>query len=111
MKLWEPPISNIFEIKTSLDLPQISTDDHTGLRSFHQQLKLLITWLESLDNISSADSIENMSKAVIRLPKNLRSQFYEDFKENKFSCYHKNLKDFERWFRKNMTNSLILYQQ
>ena len=34
--------------------------------------------------------------SVIRIPKNLRSQFYKDFKENTFSYYHIKLKDFER---------------
>ena len=61
---------------------------------------MLITWLESIDNISSADSIENISKAVIRLPKNLRSQFYQDFKEDTSSNYHINLNNFETWFGK-----------
>ena len=40
--------------------------------------------------------MENISKVVIRLPKNLRSQFYKDFKENIFSNYHMKLRDFER---------------
>ena len=88
------------KLKSVLDLPQISSNNHTCLRSFHQQLKSLIAWLESVDNISSADSIENIPKAVIRLPKNLRSQFYKEFKENTFSNYHIKLKDFERWLGK-----------
>lgn len=49
-----------------------------------------------MDNISPTDTIENISKVVIRLPKNLRSQFYKDFKENIFSNYHIKLRDFER---------------
>ena len=61
---------------------------------------LCCTWLESIDNISSEASIENISKAVIRLPKNLRFQFFKDFKENAFSNYYRKLKDFERWLGK-----------
>ena len=49
-----------------------------------------------MDNISPTDTIENISKVVIGLPKNLRSQFYKDFKENIFSNYHIKLRDFER---------------
>ena len=65
-------LGTFLKLKPVLDLPQISSDNHTGLRSFHQQLKSLITCLESIDIISSANSIENISNAVIRLPKKLR---------------------------------------
>ena len=95
-----PQLVTFLELKSVLDPPQISSDDHTGLRSFPQQLKSLNTWLESIDNICSADSTEYISKTVISLPENLRLQFYKDLKENTFSNYHIKLKDFERWLGK-----------
>ena len=112
-----PQLVTFLKLKSVLDLPQISSNNHTCLRSFHQQLKSLIAWLESVDNISSADSIENIPKAVIRLPKNLRSQFYKEFKENTFSNYHIKLKDFERWLGKkiddffNPISAIVEYQE
>ena len=84
------------KVKSVLALTQISTDNHIVLGSFQLQLRSLIIWLESVDNISPTDTIENISKVVIGLPKNLRSQFYKDFKENIFSNYHIKLRDFER---------------
>ena len=112
-----PQLVAFLKLKSVLDLPQISSDNYTGLKSFHQQLKWLITWLESIDNISSADSVENISKAVIRLPKNLRFQIYKDFKENTFSNYHIKLRDFERWPGKKMDkffnpiSAIIVHQE
>ena len=44
----------------------------------------------------------------IRLSKNLRLQFYKDFKENTFSKYHIKLKDLKRRLRKKIV-SYILY--
>ena len=88
------------KLKSVLDLPQISLDNHTGLRSFHQQIKQLITWLVSIDNISFADSTENISKTVIRLPKNLRPRFHKDIEENTLSDYHIKFKAFKIWLGK-----------
>ena len=90
-----PQLVTFLKSKLVLDPPQSSSDNHTRLKSFPQLLKLLNTWLESIDNISSADSTEYISKTVIRLPENLRSQFYKDLQENTFSNYHIKLKDFE----------------
>ena len=46
-------VSNIFEIKISSRSSPISADNRTGLSYFHQQLKSLITWLESKANITN----------------------------------------------------------
>ena len=92
---------NVFEIKSVLDLPQISTHNRTGLWSFHQQPKSLIPWLKSMDDISFVDSIGNTSKAVIWLSKNQRSQFYKDLKEKTFRNYHLKLKDWRNGLEKN----------
>ena len=80
-------------------------------------MKSLITWLESIDNVSSANSIENISKAIIRLPKYRRSQFYKYFNENTFSNDHIKLKDFERWLGKRIgeffdpVSAILEYQE
>ena len=79
-------------------------DNHTSLRPFHQYLRSLITWHESMGNVSSVDSTESISKADTRLSKKLKSQLYKEFKENTFSNYQIKLKDIARWLLKNITN-------
>ena len=93
-------LETFLKLKSALDLPKISIDNHTTLRSFQQYLKSLITWYESMGDISSVDSFENISKAFTRLSKNLKSQLYRDFKENTFNNCQIKLKDFVKKINK-----------
>ena len=57
MNFGNPQLVTFLKLKSVLDLRQISGDNRTGLTYFHQQLKSLITWLESKVNITSVDII------------------------------------------------------
>ena len=78
-------LETFLKLKSALDLPKISIDNHTTLRSFQQYLKSLITWYESMGDISSVDSFENISKAFTRLSKNCQIKLKDFVKKiNKF---------------------------
>ena len=85
------------KLKSVLDSPQITNENRTGLRAFHQQLKSVITWLNSIGDTSSINSIENTTKTITRLPRYLRSKFYRDFKDAKLNNQSLNLTTFEIW--------------
>ena len=69
------------KLKNLLDKPQISSNDRAAIRRFHQQLNSTVTWLKRIGNISAVRSTENLSKAVMRLPDELRKQFYRKSKD------------------------------
>ena len=46
-----------------------------------------------MGNISSVDSIKNISKVDAKLSKDLKSKLYKEFKENTSSIYQIKLKD------------------
>ena len=50
-----------------------------------------------MGNIFSVYLIEKTWKAVIRLTKNRRSQFYKDFEPSTFGNYQIKLKNSEKW--------------
>ena len=83
------------KLKAVLDQSQTQTDDQKGLKQFHHQLKTIITWLKS--NFSSINSTENVTKAVMRLPKNPRTSYYKIFHDTNFNENNINLISFERW--------------
>ena len=92
------PIVVLFlKLKSVLDLPQNTNENRAGLRTFHQQLKSVITWLNSIGDTSAINLIENTTKAITRLPIYLRSKFYRDFKDAKLNNQSLNLTKFEIW--------------
>ena len=92
-----PMVVPFLKLKSVLDFPQITNENRTGLRAFHQQLKSVITWLNSIGDTSSINSIENTTKTITRLPRYLRSKFYRDFKDAKLNNQSLNLTTFEIW--------------
>ena len=84
------------KLKEVLNLPQISEDDSKGLRHFHQQIKGVVTWLNSMGYSASLKATESVTKAVMRLPKNLRSSFYKHFNNENFDENKINLITFEK---------------
>ena len=90
-----PMVVSFLKLKSVLDLPQITNENRAGLRAFHQQLKSVITWLNSMGDTSAINSIENTTKAITRLPRYLRSKFYRDFKDAKLNNQSLNLTKFE----------------
>ena len=87
------------KLREILDRPQISIDDYKGLRKFHQHLEGAITWLCSMGYISSLKATENVSRAVMRLPKPLRISFYKKFTSKQFDEESMNLLKFEKWLK------------
>ena len=69
------------KLKNLLDKPQIASDDRAALKKFHQQLKSTTTWLKRIGNISAVHSTENLSRAVMRLPDNIRKKFFRNSKD------------------------------
>ena len=94
------------KLKAVLDQSQIQTDDQKGLKQFYQQLKTAITWLTSIGYFSSINSTENVTKALIRLPKNLRTSYYKSFDDTNFNENNIHLISFERWLANKIHSSL-----
>ena len=52
---------------------------------------------------SAIQSAENVTKAVMRLPRFVRSKFYQDFKDSTYDSNDVNLEYFEKWLAKKLT--------
>ena len=48
-------------------------------------------------------SVESVTKAVMRLPRFMRSKFYQDFKDLTYDRNDLNLQYFEKWLAKRLT--------
>ena len=96
------------KLKAVLDQSQIQTDDQMGLKQFHQQLKTAITLLTSMGYFSSINSTENVTKAVMRLPKNLLTSCYKSFDDTNFNESNINLISFERRLASKIHSSVDL---
>ena len=79
-----------------------------GLKQFHQQLKTAITLLTSMGYFSSINSTENVTKAVMRLPKNLLTSCYKSFDDTNFNESNINLISFERRLASKIHSSVDL---
>ena len=97
-----PMVVSHLKLKSVLDLPQIKTFDRTTIRRYHQQLKSTITWLLSMGYETPTKSSENLTKAVSRLPNNLRQEFYKDTGNLQFTSHNINLVFFEQWLDKKL---------
>ena len=52
---------------------------------------------------SAIQSVENVTKALMQLPRFMRSKFYQDFKDSTYDSNDLNLEDFEKWLAKKLT--------
>ena len=68
-----PIIASHLRIKSLFEFPPIKI----ALRNFHQKLKITITWLKSKGNEVPIKSNENLAKALLCLPYNMRNEFYK----------------------------------
>ena len=94
-----------------LELPPIQHDDQNSLRNYHQKLKTIVTWLKTMGYDGALKSVENVTKAVMRLPKYLRQKFYRNFKIINYNEREMNLEIFENWLGEriyHMNNPLAL---
>ena len=62
------------------DQKQINIKDKLGLRSFHQQLRICISWLSSIGYDTPLTSHENLVKALSVLPMKYQSGFFKHMK-------------------------------
>ena len=108
-----PMVVSLLKLKWVLDLPQITNENvlRAGLRAFYQQLKSVITRLNSMGDTSAINSIENTMKAITRLTRYLRSKFYRDFKDAKLNNKSLNLTTCKICLGIKLLNSLIPYLQ
>ena len=87
-----------------LELPPIQHDDQNSLRNYHQKLKTIVTWLKTMGYDGTLKSMENASKAVMRLPKYLRQKFYHNFKIINYNEREMNVEIFENWLDERIYN-------
>ena len=92
-----PVVVAHLKIKSLFDAQQIYANDQVGLRQFHQLLKCCITWFQSMGYSSAIESAENLTKAVMRLPNQLRTSFYKSTKNYNFLNGDVTLIEFEHW--------------
>ena len=71
-----PVVVSYMKLKTVLDLLQLPPNNYNGLHAYHQILKTTVTWLVSMRYNAAIKSTESVMKAVVRLPKYMRSKFY-----------------------------------
>ena len=79
--LGSPLLISHFCLKNLFDKPQSRPNDRITIQQFHQELKLTIAWLMSVGYKVTIFLSENLTKAIIRLPYQLRQRFYKFTKE------------------------------
>ena len=94
-----------FRLRNLFDKPEIRANDRMTLRQFHQELKLTNTCLMSVGYKVPNFSSENLTKAIIRLPYQLRQRFYKFTKESNLIDGSINLVTFEKWLEDQLKNS------
>ena len=72
-----PIIVSHLRVKSLFEFPPIKSNDRIALRNFHQKLKITITWLKSIGYEVPIKSNENLAKALLCLPCNMRNEFYK----------------------------------
>ena len=71
-----PIIVSHLRVKSLFDFPPIKSNDRIALLNFQQKLKITITWLKSMKCAFievSTKSNENLAKALLSLPYNMRN--------------------------------------
>ena len=80
----DPLLVAHFKIKKVFVRPQIIPNYRIGLRNFRHHLKICNSWLCSIGYDAALLSSENIAKALICLPHNIRNDFYKATKKNNF---------------------------
>ena len=76
-----PLLVATFRMKTLFDKPRINERDIIALREYHQQLKMNNTWLISMGYETPLLSSDNLTKALMRLPITLQSDFFKSTRD------------------------------
>ena len=98
----DPLLAVRLKIKAVFDCPQIKANDKIGLRNFQKHLKICNSWLCSTGYKAPLLSSENITKALICLPHNIRHDFYKATKKSNFDNGSVNL--IERWLASHVQN-------
>ena len=98
-----PLVLSYKKVKAVLDQHQIHPNDKIALRRYYQALRSTVIWLKSMGYNFAIQSVENVTKAVMRLPRFMRSKFYQDFKDLTYDRNDLNLQYFEKWLAKRLT--------
>ena len=98
-----PLVVRYKKVKAVLDQPQIQPNDKTSLRRYHQRLRSTAIWLKSMGHNFAFQSVEKVTKAAMRLPRFMRSKFYQDFKDSTYDNNDINLEYFEKWQANRLT--------
>ena len=98
-----PLVASYKKVKAVLHQPQIQPNDKTPLQRYHQGLRSTVMWLKSMRYNSAILSVENVTKAVIQLPRFMRLIYYREFKDSTYSSNDLNLEYFEKWPAKRLT--------
>ena len=98
-----PLVVSYKKVKGVPDQPQIQPNDKTSLQRYHQSLRSTVIRLKSMGYHSAIQSVENLAKAVMRLPRFMRSKFYLDFKDSTYDSNDLNLEYFEKWLANRLT--------
>ena len=92
------PLSiSYLRLKNLFEKPQIKSNDRLLLRQYHQELKLTLSWLESIGYEVPIYSSENLTKAIMWLPSHIRQSFYKFTSNNDLIDGSVNLYVFEKW--------------
>ena len=102
-----PNVVTHLKLKSLFGQPQIKAADHASLKLYHQKLKSTNTWLVSMRYTSTLTSIENITKAVQRLPNYLRQTFYRHTREV-IETKVMSLVEFELWLGNKMKELFML---
>ena len=75
---------------------------HLGLPSFHQKLRICISWLSSTGYDNPLTSSENLVKALSVLPIKYQSEFFKHTKDFNMLDGTINLTTLEQWLEKHL---------
>ena len=89
------PVASYKKVKAVLDQPQNQPNNKISLQRYHQSLRSTVIWLKSVGYNSAIQSVENVTKAVMLLPRFMRSKFCQDFKDSTYDSHYLNLQHFE----------------
>ena len=92
-----PLLISHLRLKDIFDKPQIKANDRISLKQYLQKIKLNNTWLKSMGYNAPLISIENVTRAVKRLPYRLRQKFYNHSKVYNLTDGSITLLTFAKW--------------
>ena len=97
-----PLVVSHLKLKKLFDQKQINIKDKFGLRAFHQQLRICISWLSSIDYSTPLTSYENLVKPLAILPIKYQSDFFKHTKDFNMLDGTINLIFLEEWLEKQL---------